>query len=95
MATDLAEFVGAAVGLNLVFGMPLLIGGVVTLALAFGVLALEQRGYRRYEIAVVALLARHGRGGGGLPVRRRAEGRITARSRGAWCPASAARRPSA
>jgi manganese transport protein len=57
MATDLAEFVGAAVGLNLVFGMPLLIGGVVTLVLAFGVLALEQRGYRRYEIAVVALLA--------------------------------------
>jgi manganese transport protein len=57
MATDLAELVGAAVGLNLVFGVPLLAGGVVTLLLAFGVLALEQRGYRRYEIAVTVLLA--------------------------------------
>jgi len=56
MATDLAEFVGAAVGLNLVFGMPPLIGGIVTLVLSFGMLALEQRGYRRYEIAIVALL---------------------------------------
>jgi manganese transport protein len=57
MATDVAEIVGAAVGLNLVFGMPLLAGGLVTLALAFGVLALQQRGYRRYEIAVAVLLA--------------------------------------
>jgi len=56
MATDLAEFVGAAVGLNLVFGMPLLAGGIVTLLLSFGVLALEQHGYRRYEIAIVVLL---------------------------------------
>jgi len=56
MATDLAEFVGAAVGLNLVFGMPPLMGGLVTLVLSFGVLALQQRGYRQYEIAVVALL---------------------------------------
>ena len=56
MATDLAEFVGATVGLNLVFGVPLLPGGVITAALAFAVLALERRGYRRYELVVIALL---------------------------------------
>jgi len=56
MATDLAEFVGAAVGLNLVFGMPLLPAGLVTAVLAFAVLALEQRGYRRFELGVAALL---------------------------------------
>jgi manganese transport protein len=57
MATDLAEFVGAAVGLNLVFGIPLFPAGLLTGVVAFGVLALEQRGYRRFEIAVIALLA--------------------------------------
>lgn len=62
MATDLAEFVGATVGLNLVFGVPLLPGGVITAALAFAVLALEQRGYRRYELVVIALLALVGTG---------------------------------
>jgi manganese transport protein len=62
MATDLAELVGAAVGLNLVFGIPLLPGGVITAAAAFGVLALERRGWRRYEIAVVVLLALVGAG---------------------------------
>jgi manganese transport protein len=57
MATDLAEFVGAAVGLNLIFGIPLLPAGLITAAVAFVILALEQRGYRRFELAIVALLA--------------------------------------
>jgi manganese transport protein len=57
MATDLAEFVGAAVGINLVFGVPLLLAGVLTAGVAFLVLALEQRGYRRFELAIIALLA--------------------------------------
>ena len=57
MATDLAEFVGAAIGLNLLFGVPLFLGGVVTAVIAFALLWLEQRGYRRYELAIVALLA--------------------------------------
>jgi manganese transport protein len=57
MATDLAEFVGAAIGLNLVFGVPLFLGGLITAVVAFGLLWLEQRGYRRYELAIVALLA--------------------------------------
>jgi manganese transport protein len=56
MATDLAEFVGAAVGLNLLFGVPLFPAGLITAVVAFGVLALEQRGYRRFELAIAALL---------------------------------------
>ncbi len=57
MATDLAEFVGAALGLHVVFGMPLLPAGLLTAIVAFAILALEQRGYRRFELAVIALLA--------------------------------------
>src|SRR5215472_13829278 len=52
MATDLAEFVGAAIGLNLLFGLPLLPAGLITAVVAFGVLAMEQRGYRRFELAI-------------------------------------------
>ena len=57
MATDLAEFVGAAVGLNLLFSVPLLPAGLITAVVAFVILALEQRGYRRFELAIIALLA--------------------------------------
>ncbi len=57
MATDLAEFVGAAVGLNLLFHVPLGLAGLMTALVAFGILALEQRGYRRFELAISALLA--------------------------------------
>jgi manganese transport protein len=56
MATDLAEFVGAALGLNLLFGVPLLPAGLITAVAAFAVLALEQRGYRRFELAITGLL---------------------------------------
>ncbi len=56
MATDLAEFVGAAIGLNLLFGVPLFTAGLITAAAAFGLLALEQRGYRNFELAIVGLL---------------------------------------
>ncbi len=56
MATDLAEFLGAAVGLYLLFHVPLFPAGLITAAVAFGILALEQRGYRRFELAIVALL---------------------------------------
>jgi manganese transport protein len=56
MATDLAEFVGAAIGLNLLFRLPLLPAGLVTAVVAFGILALQQRGYRRFELAIAALL---------------------------------------
>jgi manganese transport protein len=56
MATDVAEFVGAAVGLNLLFHVPLLPAGLITAVIAFGVLALEQRGYRRFELAIGSLM---------------------------------------
>lgn len=56
MATDLAEFVGAALGLNLLFGIPLLPAGIITGIIAFVVLALDRRGHRRFEIAITALL---------------------------------------
>jgi manganese transport protein len=56
MATDLAEFVGAAIGLNLLFRLPLLPAGLITAVVAFGILAMEQRGYRRFELAIAALL---------------------------------------
>ncbi len=56
MATDLAEFVGAAIGLNLLFGVPLLAAGLITAVVAFAILALEQRGYRKFELAIAALL---------------------------------------
>ena len=56
MATDVAEFIGAAIGLNLLFGTPLLIAGLITAVVAFGILALQQRGYRRFELAIIGLL---------------------------------------
>ncbi len=62
MATDLAEFVGAALGLNLLFGIPLFEAGLITAVVAFGILALEQKGYRRFELAIIALLALVGAG---------------------------------
>jgi manganese transport protein len=56
MATDVAEFLGAALGLNLLFGVPLFIAGLITGAIAFGILALQSRGYRPFELAIAALL---------------------------------------
>jgi manganese transport protein len=56
MATDLAELVGAAIALNLLFGMPLFLAGIMAGAVAFGLLALHARGYRRFERAVTGLL---------------------------------------
>jgi manganese transport protein len=57
MATDLAEFVGAAIALNLLFGVPLFTAGLITAVAAFAILALQQRGYRRFELAIGGLMA--------------------------------------
>jgi manganese transport protein len=57
MATDVAEFLGAAVGLQLLFGLGLLPSGLITAVVAFGVLALQRRGHRPFEIGIVAFLA--------------------------------------
>ncbi len=56
MSTDIAEFLGAALGLNLLFGVPLLVAGLITGVIAFAILELQTRGYRRFEIAITALL---------------------------------------
>jgi manganese transport protein len=56
MATDLAEFVGAAIALNLLFGVPMFHAGLITAVVAFGILALQSRGYRRFELVIVGLL---------------------------------------
>jgi len=57
IATDLAEFVGAAIALNLLFGVPAFAAGLITAVVAFGILALQQRGYRRFELAIAGFLA--------------------------------------
>jgi manganese transport protein len=56
MATDLAEFVGAAIALNLLFGVPLFHAGLITAVIAFGVLGLQSMGYRRFEVVIAGLL---------------------------------------
>jgi manganese transport protein len=56
MSTDIAEFVGAALGLNLLFGVPLLWAGVMTGVIAFAILELQSHGVRRFELAITALL---------------------------------------
>jgi manganese transport protein len=56
MSTDLAEFIGAAIALNLLFGVPLFVAGLMTALVAFAVLALQSRGYRRFELAIGAML---------------------------------------
>ena len=56
MSTDIAEFLGAALGLNLLFHVPLVIAGVMTGFIAFGILELQRHGFRRFELAITALL---------------------------------------
>jgi manganese transport protein len=56
MATDVAEFIGAALGLNLLFGVPLLPAGLLTGVIAFALLELQQHGFRRFELAITAFL---------------------------------------
>jgi manganese transport protein len=56
MATDLAEFLGAALGFNLLFGMPLFVAGVLTGVVTFAILALERRGFRPLEAVITSLV---------------------------------------
>jgi manganese transport protein len=56
MATDLAEIVGGAVALNLLFGVPLPVGGALTAVVAFGLLATQSRGHRPFERIIAGLL---------------------------------------
>ncbi|HEY7835856.1 MAG TPA: Nramp family divalent metal transporter [Solirubrobacteraceae bacterium] len=56
MSTDIAEFIGAALALNLLFGVPLVTAGVMTGVIAFAILELRVKGYRRFEVAITGLL---------------------------------------
>lgn len=57
MATDLAEFVGAALGLSLLFHIPLLWGAVMAVVITFAALELERHGFRPLEVVIGLLLA--------------------------------------
>jgi len=57
MATDLAEFLGAAVALNLLFGLPLWIAGLLTAIITFVILSLERYGFRPLEAVITGFLA--------------------------------------
>lgn len=56
IATDLAEVVGGAIALQLLFGLPLLVGGLITAGVAFALLVLQARGHRPFETAITGLL---------------------------------------
>ena len=56
MATDVAEFVGAAIGLNLLLDIPLFPAALLTGAAAFGILGLQARGFRRLEAVIAGLI---------------------------------------
>jgi manganese transport protein len=56
IATDLAEFVGAAIALNLLFGVPPFASGLITAVVAFAILGLQAKGYRRFELAIAGFL---------------------------------------
>ena len=49
MATDLAEFIGAALGFNLLFGIPLFPAGILTAVITFLILGFERSGFRSIE----------------------------------------------
>ena len=56
MATDLAEFLGGAIGLALLFRMPLIAGMAVTAVITYAILLLQNRGFRPVEIVISALV---------------------------------------
>ena len=56
MATDLAEFVGGAIGFSLLFGLPLMAGMLITAVITYALLTLETRGFRPLEIGIGVLV---------------------------------------
>jgi manganese transport protein len=56
MATDLAEFLGGAIGLALLFQTPLVVGMAVTACITYGILMFERRGFRPVELIVGSLV---------------------------------------
>jgi manganese transport protein len=56
MATDLAEFLGGAIGLSLLFHMPLFAGMVVTAIVTYGILMFEGLGFRPIELIIASMV---------------------------------------
>ncbi|MEE5179945.1 Nramp family divalent metal transporter [Bacillus subtilis] len=56
IATDLAEFIGAALGLYLLFGIPMLEASIIAAIGSFAILELQRRGYRSLEAGIAGML---------------------------------------
>src|SRR5437588_2015683 len=56
MATDLAEFLGAAVGIKLLLGIPLFPAAVITGVITFAILSLQKWGFRPFEAVITAFV---------------------------------------
>src|SRR5665213_1335424 len=56
MATDLAEFLGGAIGLSLLFNMPLIAGMAITAVITYAILMVESRGSRPVELIIGSLV---------------------------------------
>lgn len=56
MATDLAEFLGGAIGLSLLLGLPLLVGMGITAVVTYGILLFERQGFRPMELIIGGLV---------------------------------------
>ena len=57
MATDLAEILGGALGFQILFGIPLLIGAMLTTLVVMGLLAIGKLGFRRVEFIVIGMVS--------------------------------------
>tara|TARA_R110002049_G_scaffold34009_10_gene111457 strand:- start:980 stop:2266 length:1287 start_codon:yes stop_codon:yes gene_type:complete len=57
MATDLAEFLGGAIGLSLLFDLPLIWGMAVTAIVTYGILIFERYGFRTMELIIGTMVA--------------------------------------
>ena len=56
MATDLAEFLGAAVGMQILFGFGLFPSALITAVVSFAMLAVERRGHTRFEALIMVFV---------------------------------------
>jgi manganese transport protein len=56
MATDLAEFIGASIAFNLLFGLPLFISALLTGVITYLILLLQNRGFRPLEAVITVLV---------------------------------------
>ena len=56
MATDLAESIGAAIGISVLFHLPLLSGLLITFAITWGLLSIQSRGFRPIELIITGFV---------------------------------------